>query len=309
VYQVIVVMVMGLVLGLGVEATAEEKALRMIVVRDRKEANDIRQELRKGASFSALAHLKSIGPERRQWGYSGVVQIEDVQAELRPVLQQLQFGQISDVLVLDQRYAIVKVISPQLPQHLETANEAIRQGQTAQALQSLRAALRLEPDNVPTYIKLGVVYDQDGQYGAAVENLEKAQQLAPTDAQIAILLGSVATNAVMKNGEQTYAKKALASYRQALKLDERLAPAVHFGLGKVYLVALKQPEQSLPHLEKAVAASPSVPEVYGMLIQAYYDTQRYQQAWERLRQAQSLGFEFPQLLTALQKVKEQQPRR
>jgi pentatricopeptide repeat protein len=52
-----------------------------------------------------------------------------------------------------------------------------------------------------------------------------------------------------------------------------------------------------------------VPEVYGMLIQAYYDTQRYQQAWEYLRHAQSLGFEFPQLLTALQKVKDQQPRR
>jgi tetratricopeptide (TPR) repeat protein len=308
-YHVIAVMIMGMILGLGGEATAEEKALRMIVVRDRKEANDIRQELRKGASFSALAHLKSIGPERRQWGYSGVVKIEDVQAELRPALQQLQLGQISDVIDVGQKYILVKVISPQLPRHLEAANEALRQGQTAQALQSLRAALRLEPDNVPTFIKLGVVYDQDGQYAAAVEHLDKAQQLAPTDAQIAILLGSVATNAVIKKGEQTYAKKALAAYRQALKLDERLAPAVHFGLGKVYLVALKQPEQALPHLEKAAAASPNVPEVYGMLIQAYYDTQRYQQAWEYLRHAQSLGFEFPQLLTALQKVKDQQPRR
>ena len=58
------------------------------------------------------------------------------------------------------------------------------------------------------------------------------------------------------------------------------------------------------YLKKAVKTTPRVPTVYGMLIQAYYDTKRYQQAWEQLRFAQSLGYEFPKLLDALHKVKE-----
>lgn len=308
-YRIAIAIMIGLLLGMGVEVSAQEKALRMIIVRDRQEAQDIRQKLLQGASFSALARLQSIGPERQQWGYSGIVKLDDVQAELRPVLQRLQPGQTSEVLALGRRYAIVKVISPEIPRLFEAAKDALLQGKAAQALESLRAALRLEPDNVQTYLSLGLAYEHDAQYEEALKHLDKAQRLAPKEVQIAIMRGALAANVAIKQQDQSYAKKAIIAYQQALQLDERLAPAINFGLGKVYLVALKQPDKAVSYLEKAVEASPSVPEVYGMLIQAYYETQRYQQAWARLRYAQSLGFEFPNLLAALHKVKEQQPQR
>jgi len=48
--------------------------------------------------------------------------------------------------------------------------------------------------------------------------------------------------------------------------------------------------------------------VHRLLIQAYYDTRRYDQAWQSLRRAQALGFDFPDLLAALQKAKRQSQR-
>jgi tetratricopeptide (TPR) repeat protein len=114
--------------------------------------------------------------------------------------------------------------------------------------------------------------------------------------------------AAIETKSQAYAQKALQTFTRVIEQDKVLAPAVHFGMGKVYLLALKQPEKALSHLEQAVKATPDVAEVYGLLIQAYYDTQRYQEAWQRLRMAQSLGFEFPKLRDALYKIKQREQR-
>jgi hypothetical protein len=47
-----------------------------------------------------------------------------------------------------------------------------------------------------------------------------------------------------------------------------------------------------------------MPEVHKLLIQAYYDTKRYEKAWQQLRLAQSQGFAFPDLTAALHKVQQ-----
>src|SRR5262245_31440413 len=122
----------------------ERKALRMITLRDQQEAQAIRQQLQQGASFSALAGMKSLGPERTAWGYSGIVRPEEVQRELRPVIQQLKYGQISDVLSLGRGFVIVKVISPEIERRVEASDRAMGEGKTAQAIQELKAALSLE---------------------------------------------------------------------------------------------------------------------------------------------------------------------
>jgi tetratricopeptide (TPR) repeat protein len=231
------------------------------------------------------------------------VRLNDVQPELRPVLQKLRFGEISDVLEMGKRFVIVKVISPEIERHFEAADRALRQGQTAPAMQALKAALALEEDNIQALLRLGISHDQAKQYDEAIAYLEKAQRYVPQEAPIALLRGATYTRAAIERKNRTYAQKAVQVYEQVLQLDGRLAPAVHFGLGKVYLVALQQPETALPHLEKAVQASPRVREVYSLLIQAYYDTRRYDQAWQQLRIAQGLGYDFPELREALNKVK------
>ncbi len=48
--------------------------------------------------------------------------------------------------------------------------------------------------------------------------------------------------------------------------------------------------------------------MHRLLIQAYYDTRRYEQAWQSLRRAQDLGFDFPELVAVLQKAKQHSQR-
>ena len=250
----------------------------------------------------------SIGPEANQWGYGGLVRLHEVQPGLGAALLKLQEGQISEVLALGDQFVIVKVISPKIAQHLHAAERAERDNKLPQAIQEVQAALRLEEDNLQAYIKLGLLQQSAKQFDEAIRTLEKAQQYAPREAQVALLAASASTHAAIEGKQPAQAEKALQTFQRVLQLDERYAPSVHFGMGRLYLLALKQPEAALGHLEKAAQATTNVAEVHRLLIQAYYDTRRYEQAWQSLRRAQDLGFDFPQLLAALHKVKPQSRR-
>jgi cytochrome c-type biogenesis protein CcmH/NrfG len=72
-------------------------------------------------------------------------------------------------------------------------------------------------------------------------------------------------------------------------------------MGKVYLLALQQPQKAIAPLEQAVQMNPRVPEVYRLLIKAYTDTRQYDKARQSLQLAQRLGYNFPELNTALQR--------
>lgn len=293
-----------LVVGAGTGGDAAEKiaGLRMIVVRHLEEAKAIRKQVLQGASFSALAREKSIGPQRRQWGFSGVVRLDEVQDTLQPVLQKLQFGEVSEPVQLGQYYAIVKLIPSQIQELFSTATAAVQDGKAESAINAMRMVLKFEPDNVPAYMTLGIAQGEAKQYADAIQSLEKAQAFAPREAQIPMLIGVMYTHAAETGPTQPFAQNALQAYRQALSLNERLAPAVEFGVGKVYATVLQQPDKAIEHLQKAAAATPHLPEVHELLIQAYYDTKRYDHAWKQLRLAQSQGFEFPKLMAALHKV-------
>lgn len=297
-------LVLWCLLGQVVEAVQEAKAVRRIVVADQQTAQELLEQLRRGASFSALARAQSIGPEYRTWGYAGTVPLSDIQPALRNVLLKLKDGQISDVLELGGQFVLVKVVSPKIEQYLEAADQAERAQQFPKAIQEVQAAIRLEEDNVQAHIKLGLLYQSARQFDEAVRSLERAQQYAPQEVQIVLLIGSVHTHAATESKSAAQAEKAFEAFQKVLQRDARYAPAANFGIGKVYLMALKQPEKALGYLEKAAEATQSVSEAHLMLIQAYYETKRYEQAWKSMRRAQELGFEFPELLKALQKTKQ-----
>ena len=129
--------------GADLLVAEEVKTLRMITVADQQKARNIRQQLVKGVSFSALAAQKSMGPERLSWGYSGIVRLADVQPALRSVLKKLRPGQISKVIEIEQRYIIVKVISPQIERYYETADRAAEKNNTDAAVKALKASEKL----------------------------------------------------------------------------------------------------------------------------------------------------------------------
>jgi tetratricopeptide (TPR) repeat protein len=309
-YRVVsaVVLVSYWLLGASVGWSEELKALRLITVPDRATAEDILQQLRSGASFSAMAHAKSAGPERNTWGYTGTVAPDDVQRELQPVVRQLRVGQISEVFAFGSQFAIVKAISPQIEQYSQEADQALRANQQSQAVRALRAALRLEEDNVQLYLRLGMLHNQAKQFDEAIRYLEQAQQYAPEESQITLLLGAAYTHAATETKNQARAQQALRTYEQVLRLNAQLAPASYFGMGKVYLLALQQPQKAIAPLEQAVQMNPRVPEVYRLLIQAYSATRQYDKARQSLQLAQRLGYDFPDLSTTLQRGQRAKPR-
>lgn len=281
------------------------KALRVITVRDRQEAQQIRRQLSQGASFSALAAQKSLGPERQAWGYSGTVRLADVQPELRAILKTLQPGQISEVIKLGQQFVIVKVLSPQIERYYETANHAIEQKKIEAAVEALQAALRLEKDNIKTYLQLATVYSIAQRYKDALPYLDQAHRYAPRSTRVYMMRSAIYTKAAIAHNNRSYATTALQDYEKILQLSPYLAPSVHFGMGKVYLTVLQQPQKAIGYLEKTVKHQPEVAEVYELLIRAYYKTKYYDKAWDYLRLAQRLGFEFPKLQDDLRSVKSQ----
>jgi tetratricopeptide (TPR) repeat protein len=282
----------------------DERAIERIVVEDRQTAEAILEQLRQGASFSALAGTKSVGREYSQWGYSGIIHLHEVQPALRTALLALNEGQISDILEMDGQFVIIKMISPKIPRHFEAAERAERAGKLPQAIQEVQAVLRLEEDSVQAYVKLASLQQSAKKFDDAIRSFEKAQQYAPQEMQLMLLVAGAYTHAAAESHNAAQAEKALQIYQQVLQRDGRFAPAVHFGMGKVYLVALRQPETAVGHLEKAAEATTTVAEAHRLLIQAYYDTRRYEQARQSLRRAQHLGFDFPDLSAALQKVKQ-----
>ena len=286
----------------------DERAIRRIVVADRQTAEDMRQQVRQGASFSALARAKSQGAEYSQWGYGGIIHLNEVQSAMRAALQKLKEGQVSDVLQFGGQFLLIKVISPKIPRHFEAAERAERSGQLPQAIQEVQAALRLEDDNVQAYIKLGLLQQGTKQFDEAIRALEKARQYAPQEAQIVLLLATAMMHAAIEGRNAAQADKALATFQQALQLDGRYTPSADFGMGKLYLLVLRQPEKALGYLEKAAEATANVADAHRLLIQAYFETKRYEQAWQSMRRAQELGFDFPDLLAALHKAKQQSQR-
>lgn len=284
-------------------AMAQEVALRMIVVRQIDEAKAIRKQLRRGASFCNLAKTKSIAPSRNQWGLSGVVDINDVQNQLRGILRKMKPGQISDVTVLGRNYALIKVLSPQVPQLLESAKQQMSNGQIKPAIKSARYLLKLEKDNVPASMLLGVALSETKAYDDSINVLKQARAHAPTEAQITMLMAAVYTKAAFATKKRRYSKNAIESFQHAMKLNKGFVPAAQLGLGHLHLNLLKQPAKAISYLQKASDQAPQMPRVHQYLIQAYIETKKYPQAWKQIRYAQGKGFRFPKLLAQLHKLK------
>ncbi|PON19082.1 hypothetical protein C2W62_04615 [Candidatus Entotheonella serta] len=284
-------------------ATAKEVALRMIVVRQVDEAKTIRQQLRKRASFCNLAKTKSIAPSRNQWGLSGVVDLKDVQRPLQSILTKMKPGQISDVVALGPNYAVIKVLSPQVPLLLESAKKQMSSGQLKPAIKSARQLLKMEADNVPARMLLGVALSETKAFKESIQVLKQARVHAPQEAQIVMLMASVYTKAAFETKKRTYSTSAIKSFEQAMKLNKGFVPAAHLGLGHLHLNFLKQPKKAISYLKKAADQTPQLARAHQYLIQAYIETKTYPKAWQQLRYAQTYGFEFPKLLAQLHKVK------
>lgn len=122
----------------------------------------------------------------------------------------------------------------------------INQKNTPGAIELLKKATELQPDNAIYWNNLGAQYLGAKNYAQAVPALERATQLQGAFAKAFINLGSA------YRGTKEY-EKSLASYQRALQLFPNYADAV-FNLGILYLDAEKMPNvDTIAKLNTAVS--------------------------------------------------------
>lgn len=149
------------------------------------------------------------------------------------------------------------------------AKSAAQQGQTQEAMESYRAALRLEPAYGEALTGLGALLLLQKQPEEARGYFEKALAIDPHHATALI-------NLAMIDQQRGQTESALARLRQVIARNPDYAEA-HLNLGSL-LASLKKPDEAIPHLSKAAELKPNLVAAQLNLAAAYGETRQWEKA-------------------------------
>ncbi|HEX5323234.1 MAG TPA: tetratricopeptide repeat protein [Capsulimonadaceae bacterium] len=141
--------------------------------------------------------------------------------------------------------------------------------QAAKAQQAFQQAIKLAPSDRRGYAGLGVLQDDQIQYGPAIASLRKAVALGATDPVVFARLGS----ALLLAGKSPADLSDAVTYLQrALAHEETLSPGTRQH-SYLYLAQAYQEQDrwrdALPWLKKAAAMAPNDPDVHYNLARTY----------------------------------------
>jgi Flp pilus assembly protein TadD len=143
-------------------------------------------------------------------------------------------------------------------QEMAAAEKRSRAGDSAGAMEHLKAAVRLDPDYGEAHTNLGVAYARAGKFDTAYDEFTLALKIGP---QGAIQNCNLAVAALALNRD----REAEAAVRRALAVDSR-NPQSNFMMGKVLS---RQPEHFPEAVKYLGLALPEVPSANLLLAQVY----------------------------------------
>lgn len=151
------------------------------------------------------------------------------------------------------------------------------------AVQALEKALQLGERNLGVILALGYAYERKADFKKALEIYRESERLEPMSPQPHYRVGRVLV-------ELNELSEAEAAFRRALKLDPEMVAAISH-LGAVHL---KQGDFSaaIEGLEKAIELDPNHYEAYYHLSQAYWRTNRPDEARQALATYNKLKLEY-----------------
>jgi parvulin-like peptidyl-prolyl isomerase len=146
--------------------------IRIIIVKDASEAENIRAEIGKGKPFALLAKERSIDKSRDSYGEIAKASFEKLDAPLRDDALQLSEGEVSRVITLgDGRYALVLVVDMTF---YRNGARAFRSGDFRTSETNLLKHVALNPDAVKARVLLGRIYESRKEYDKAEANYRDA---------------------------------------------------------------------------------------------------------------------------------------
>ncbi|MBB6142909.1 tetratricopeptide (TPR) repeat protein [Silvibacterium bohemicum] len=189
----------------------------------------------------------------------------------------------------------------------------------ADATKAFTAALQLSPDSAMVHLHLGITL-QAGQQPGALDELKKASQLAPQNAAIALQLGQALANAgqdaqaipVLRHALELDPALAAAAYQLGLALQRsnqlpEAVPLLQKALaadpdnGQVLtnlgmaLCQAQQAKDAVPILQRAVARMPDDATAHQNLAAAYIQLSQFDDAVAQLRTAVEISPNAAQL--------------
>jgi VCBS repeat protein/ASPIC/UnbV protein/PPIC-type peptidyl-prolyl cis-trans isomerase-like protein len=168
---------------------------RILVVESEDAAMLVREQLKNGENFVALARKLSVDPSANNGGLVGPVPIADLRAQIRSVLERLPVGELSDVVRLPTGFAIFKIV-PDAEATTSTASSSSSNSVMASFTSALAGTGSVK-----------YVYDLSG-YAETVLSLRQVT-LTPEDSRDLATLCRMRKQLVAST--QTLVQKALAS--------------------------------------------------------------------------------------------------
>ncbi|MBI3667002.1 MAG: tetratricopeptide repeat protein [Acidobacteria bacterium] len=225
--------------------------LKILVVRDRAEAESLREQLLKGASFFALAREHSLDPSAPEGGFLGEMWVDKMDRALAAAASRLAHGETSEVIPSRGQFVILQ----RLPRDFrwqaialeEEASALKAKGLLEEAIEKYQQALQLSPHFLRALVFLGVSYGEKGEKERAIAALEQAAYLFPNDPSAHYNLG-IAYGAAGRAAEE------IRSYRRAIELEPDLAPA-YINLGAA-LLSSGQAGAAVEVFERALQVNP-----------------------------------------------------
>ncbi len=242
-------------------AAAAEGAryLRLIAVRSRAEAEELRAAFQRGEPFEKLAQQHSIDPSAERGGYLGFVWLDRLNDSFRRAAAPLRPGQVSPPfqprLEWVLLYRMKRDFHERVTRLQEQGDAFLEQDQLEGARDSYLQALLLFPDFPQGHFSLGVVYGLLNQPDLEEKSYRRALQLAPDFAQAHYNLGKL----YAAEGDPY---SALHAFQKAIEAKPDYAEA-HVNLAALQLATGDQ--------QAALASAGRAVEINPLLASAHYN--------------------------------------
>jgi predicted CXXCH cytochrome family protein len=225
--------------------------LRMIALRTRQEAEEVRNQLVSGASFFELARAKSTDTtSARNGGFLGDLTPAQLDPAWSSSALALRPGELSQPVEAGGTYAVVQRMPrnfrEEAEQHYKEAMDFRKTGQQEQSAAELLEALKVYPRLLRALTYLGVTFGETGNPRAGAQILTLATELYPQDAGAHFNLG-IALGALGSDQE-------MEEYKRALAIDPDLVSA-YLNLGAAYY-AKSRYEDAIAMYRRGIEANP-----------------------------------------------------